>query len=292
MILTSEKFVDVDGIRTGYFEKGQGEALVLFHGGNIGDEIIVSSALEWFRNFEGLAQWFHVFAVDTLGQGRTDIPTRDEDYTMNATVQHAHEFLQTLGLRDINLVGHSRGGYIVARLSLEHPELIKSCIIVDSATLAPGVGSNVIVLANPPEPLLSKESQRWAMERYVFGRNDLTDEYLENLEQIAAQPQYQEAVKKMEDKGLKDTRFLPELARQKSETLGWIRDGRLKTPTLVIWGFNDPTATLEQGQVLFSLIAGSAPRAQMHIFNQSGHLPHQEHPDEFDKIVRDFIQSC
>ena len=292
MVMTDEKYVDVDGIGTRYFEKGEGDPLVLVHGGNVGDEIAASSALTWFRSFDGLAQWFHVYALDRLGQGCTDIPKSDQNYTMAAAVRHVYEFLQTKGLRDINLVGHSRGGYVVARLTLEHPELIKSCVIVDSNTLAPGVGRNEIVHANPPEPLLSKESQRWAMERYAFGRDHLTEEYLEALEQIGAQPKYQQAVKKMEGESLKYTRFLPQLAKDKSETLGWIRDGHLKTPILVIWGFNDPTARLEQGHALFDLIAGSSPHAQMHVFNQSGHQPHQEHPDEFNKIVRDFIESC
>jgi 2-hydroxy-6-oxo-6-(2'-carboxyphenyl)-hexa-2,4-dienoate hydrolase len=50
-------------------------------------------------NFDGLAELFHVFAVDKIGQGFTDNPKRDEDYTMAAVVQHAYGFLRTLGLR-------------------------------------------------------------------------------------------------------------------------------------------------------------------------------------------------
>ena len=288
MGMTNEKFVDVDGIRTRYFEKGEGDSLVLIHGGNFGHNLTASSALTWFLNFDGLAQWFHVYAVDKLGQGGTDIPKHDEDYTMAAAVQHIHGFLQAMGLRDVHLLGHSRGAYLVARLTLEHPELVKTCIIVDSNTLAPGIGRNETVHANPPEPRLSKESQRWAMEKYAFSHDHITDEYAEALAQIAAQAQYRVALEKMETEGLRTNLFLPSLAEQKEETLGWIKEGRLKTPTLVIWSYNDPTATIGQGQELFSLIAGSAPRSQMHVFNQSGHQPHQEHPEDFNRVVRDF----
>ena len=59
-----EKYVDVDGIRTRYFEKGSGETVVLFHGGNFGSNEAADGSPDWGLNFDGLAQWFHVVAVD------------------------------------------------------------------------------------------------------------------------------------------------------------------------------------------------------------------------------------
>ncbi len=291
MAMAEEKNVDVEGIRTRYFEKGQGETVVLFHGGNFGSHDAADCAVDWDLNFSGLAKRFHVYAVDKLGQGYTDNPKTDGDYTIAAVVKHAYGFLQAMGLQDVHLVGHSRGGYLVARLTLEHSDLVKSCIIVDSNTLAPGVGRNDIVMANPPKPRLSKQSQHWILEKYSFGTNHISEEWVEALTRIAALPKYQEAVAKMEDAGLKTTLFLPHLAKQKEETLGRIRDGHLRTPTLVIWGYNDPTATLNQGQALFDLIAASEPRSQMHIFNQAGHFTYREHPEKFNDVVRGFIQN-
>ena len=93
-----------------------------------------SSAIVWNRNFDALAERFHVVAFDKLGQGHTDNPPND-DYTMNAVVQHANGFIRALGLSDVHLAGHSRGGYLVCRLTLEQPELVASCTIVDSNTL-------------------------------------------------------------------------------------------------------------------------------------------------------------
>ena len=292
MAMAEEKYVDVDGIRTRYFEKGQGKTVVLFHGGNFDSHDAADCAADWDLNFSGLAKWFHVYAVDKLGQGYTDNPKTDGDYTIAAVVKHAYGFLQAMGVQDVHLVGHSRSGYLVARLTLEHSELVKSCIIVDSNTLAPGVGRNDIVMANPPKPRLSKQSQRWILEKYSFSTNHISEEWVEALTRIAALPKYQEAVTKMEGAGLKTTLFLPHLARQKEETLGRIRDGHRRTPTLVIWGYNDPTATLNQGQALFDLIAASEPRSQMHIFNQAGHFTYREHPEKFNDVVRGFIQNC
>ena len=96
----------------------------------------------------------------------------------------------------------------------------------------------------------------------------------------------------METTGLKRTRFLPQLAIEKEETLGWIQEGCLKLPILLVWSYNDPTASIQRGQALFELIASSTPRAQMHVFNRSGHFCYREHPRAFDELIRSFVQSC
>ena len=288
--MTNEKFIDVDGIRTRYFEKGTGPAVVLFHGGHFGSHDAADCADDWSLNFEGLAEWFHVYAVDKIGQGFTDNPRRDEDYTMAAVVRHAYGFLKTLGLRKVHPVGHSRGAYLVARLALEHPELFASCILVDTNTLAPGISKNETVMANPPQPRLSRESQRWVLQKYSYGFEHITEEWLDVMMSVAALPKYQEAVAKMEDIGLRTTRFLPHLARQKDETLGIIRDRGFGMPTLLAWAYNDPTATIDQGHALFALIARSTPDSRMYIFNRSGHFSYREHPAEFNDMLRGFIQ--
>ena len=72
--MTGEKFVDVDGIRTRYFDKGDGPVVVLFHGGHFGSNDAADCAEDWGLNFDGLAKWFHVYAVDKIGQGQTDNP--------------------------------------------------------------------------------------------------------------------------------------------------------------------------------------------------------------------------
>jgi 2-hydroxy-6-oxonona-2,4-dienedioate hydrolase len=288
--MTNEKFIDVDGIRTRYFEKGTGPAVVLFHGGHFGSHDAADCAEDWSLNFDGLAEWFHVYAVDKIGQGFTDNPKRDEDYTMAAVVQHAYAFLKTLGLRKVHPVGHSRGAYLVARLALEHPELFDSCILVDTNTLAPGISKNETVMANPPQPRLSRESQRWVLQKYSYGFEHITEEWLDVMVRVSALPKYQEAVNKMEEVGLRTTRFLPHLARQKDETLGIIRERGFSMPTLLAWAYNDPTATIDQGHALFDLIARSTPDSRMYIFNRSGHFSYREHPAEFNDMLRGFIQ--
>ena len=95
--MRGERFVDVDGIRTRYFDKGSGELLVLFHGSHLGTNDACESALDWELNYDSLAEWFRVIAVDKLGQGHTDNPKRDEDYTMAAMSNTLTSFFRRLG---------------------------------------------------------------------------------------------------------------------------------------------------------------------------------------------------
>ena len=184
-MMTEPKFVDVDGIRTRYFDKGSGEVLLLVHGSHMGTPDACESAIDWEFNFDVLAERFRVIAMDKLGQGYTGNPKSDADYTMAATVKHAAGLLQALGLKNVHVIGHSRGGYVVTRLTLDHPELVRSCVIVDSGTLAPGPSKTEFIMANAPKPRLSRESQRWCIEHYSFRPKHITQNWLDTCEDIA-----------------------------------------------------------------------------------------------------------
>ena len=286
-----ERFVDVDGIRTRYFEKGSGENLVLIHGGVFGSNDAADCSLDWGLNFDALARWFHVYAMDKLGQGLTGNPPSDDAYTMAATVRHAIGFLEALKLGGAHVVGHSRGAYVAGRMTLERPDLVRSCIPVDTNTLAPGMGRNHIVFADAPEPRLTRESQRWVIERYSYSGAHITEDWLDSMTEIARLPKYQETVDRMVTRGLRKSLFLTKHSLQKEETLGWIRDRGLQRPTLLVWGYNDPTATLAQGLRLFELLTLRERRSQMHIINRAGHFSYREHPREFNEVLRGFIAS-
>jgi len=291
MPMTNPKWIDVDGVKTRYFEAGSGEPLVLFFGGNFGSDEASNSAIVWNWNFDGLAQWYRVFAVDKLGQGFTDNPKRDEDYTMAAVVNHAHGFLRALGLRHVHLAGHSRGGYLVCRLTLEHPEIVKSCTIIDSATLAPGVERNEIVFAGNPHPLLSREGQRWVYERYSYNPKIVTEDWLDESMAVCALPKYRESVRKMKEEGLNGRMFLPQLQRQKRDTHARINELGMRRPTQLVWGFNDPTAPISMGYALYRMIAAHERQAYLRVLNEAGHYSFREHPKAFNETVHGFIQS-
>ncbi len=292
MTMPKGKFIDVDGVRTHYYEKGKGRPLVLVHGGNFGSKESSGNSWTWSRNFDALARRYHVMAVDKLGQGFTANPRRDADYTMHAVVQHLGAFIRRKKLANVNLVGHSRGGYVTCRLTLEQPELVRSCTIVDSNSCAPGVGMNEVVLANPPQPSLGRECQRWVLERYSYGPDHITEDWLDVLVRIGKTRKHLAAVRKMSTQGLLTRQFLPGLSRDRTDSYGRIRDTGMRRPTMIVWGYNDPTALLEQGWRLYDLISATEPRSYMHVINRSGHFSMRENPGHFTRLIDGFVQSC
>ena len=102
-------FVDVNGVRTRYYDYGRGEPIVLAHGGTVLGGAL-GTANSWSRNIPGLATTFRVLALDRLGQGMTANPTDDNDFGMEGDVEHLYQFIRTLKLERVHLVGHSSSG--------------------------------------------------------------------------------------------------------------------------------------------------------------------------------------
>ena len=282
-----EKYVDVKGIRTRYLESGSGEPLLLVHGNDFGK---FGSANNWSRNIDELGKNFHVFAIDKIGAGFTDNPKCDEDYVIGTQVQHAYDFLKTMNIDSAHLGGGSRGAYTVCRVALEHPEVCKTLILI---------GSNTLWQAHNPihdewarnTAKIEDERERY---RYILAMNScktdyITDEILDLSVKIKSQPKIAEAEAKMKD-GLQGN-FFEDLAIRQKETHEWIRQGRLKVPVLIFWGYNDPSAVFERGGLgVMRLILNNVSRAEVLIVNQSGHQVYREHPEKFNTAVTDFIK--
>lgn len=291
MDFSQAKFIDVDGIRTRYFEKGTGPTVVLLHGGNFGSLDGADCAADWNLNFDGLAEHCHVVAIDKIGQGETDNPKSDDDYTMQAVTDHALRCLEILDLGECHIVGHSRGAYLTCRMTLEDPSRIASNIMVDTGTLGPGWSRTGIVFADKPAPYLGRESQRWVMEHYSYHASCVTEDWIDELVRVSGLPKYAEAVERMEGAGLRDNLFSPHLGRQKAQTFDVLLTRGTKRPNLLIWGANDPTATIDQGFALFEMLAEKEKRTDMHIFNQAGHFTYREHPEAFNRLIVDYVNN-
>lgn len=256
------KYVDVDGIKTRYFEGGTGVAMVLVHGGHSGSS--ASSAMDWMPIFPSLADHFHVYAVDLLGMGLTDRPGIHEEYTMQAKVEHLHRFMETLGIDQVHLVGHSRGALPGARIAIDHPERVKTLTLFDSNTLAPE--------ELPPPPAAGPPTR----SRPSSGRFSPTAEDEEWIRQST------ERVRQR----------LRSIRSTFQEDFLAIKAGSLKTPTLMIWGFNDPSGTSQPyrfGLELFEMISKSVDQVQVHFFNQAKPAPYRAHPGAVTQLMVSFI---
>jgi 2-hydroxy-6-oxonona-2,4-dienedioate hydrolase len=282
--------VDVAGVRTRYFEQGQGAPLVLIHGGEFGAG---HSADEFRWNFGPLSESFHVYAFDNLGQGETDNPRRDEDYTISAMTAHAHAFMGAVGLADVRVIGHSRGALIGALLALDHPGLVRAFVLCDSASVAPGVPAATpfyAALARHHEPG-TREYIRHRAEAVTRFPELVEDAWVEERYRIARLPK--SAAARARNQALVATLFNPDLERVKARLLDGIRQGRFQVPTLLFWGYDDPSAPLvPMGLDTLHLLAAHNRRVSMHVVNHAGHLSFMNRADEFNRVVAAYLRGC
>lgn len=285
--MENAKFIDVNGIRTRYFEAGQGEPLLLVHGGQFG---MYNSARDWDRNWEDFTKDFHVYALDKVGQGHSDNPTSADDYLLGTATQHVYDFMLAIGLKEAHVAGHSRGGYLVIRLALEHPEAVKSLIIVDSGSLMWSTPEFYEDLNKRAEVYSDvREKHRFLLAESSFAGTIVTDEWLDDVTTYVDTPKNRQALATLAE-------MLPTLdadhQKNRDDTHDWIKAGGLKDmPTLVIWAYDDLGAPIiKNGIPCMHLILPNVPNSQMRILNQSGHYVFREHPQEFNAVIRTFVQ--
>lgn len=283
----ADKFIDVNGVRTRYYEAGQGEPMVLAHGSGWTGSAMADT---WVPNIPGLAKRFRVFAADKLASGMTGNPLGDKDYNIQGEVEHMYQFIRTLNLGQVHLVGQSRGGGLAFFLALAHPEVVKTLVIVDSNTAAPEYGptDRLRVLWDcPREPHCAEWSCR--LRAISYNPDAFDDEYFKFGCYLSDLPKSKETAAKLAAGAGEPLRS--QFGEWKAMMHERVRkEGLLQMPVLLYWGKNDPSAMLKGGLALYDIIAAKNPRARMIIANHAGHFHYREHPEEFNRNVINFIE--
>ena len=287
--MTSERFIDVNGLRTRYFEQGDGPLIVFFHGGQIGSATDACSAHDWRPLLDLISKSFRVIALDRLGHGATDNPKSDANYTVAASIEHAAQSLRALNRGPCHVVGHSTGGFLVARLSLDHPEMVRSCVVADGVALYPGIGRDHIIRHNPPKPYHSRESIRWICERQCNNLDAVTDEWIDQMLAITQTERNRIAVRKMNDDGLKNTTYLPGLSKQLGPTHRQLLEQGMPCPTLLTWSLDDPVGDISNGRLLVEMFQHKQPCTEVRYFNKAGHFTFREQPKKFAHMLKHYL---
>ncbi|WP_317902645.1 alpha/beta fold hydrolase [Cerina litoralis] len=120
-------------IRTGkftttYLEGGEGTPLVLLHGPG-------EPSVWWMRVIPGLVKDFKVIVPDLPGHGRSGSPGKK--FTREIFIAWLHDFIQYTCNTPPVLIGHVVGGSLAAHYAIQHGNIVRQLILVDSLGLAP-----------------------------------------------------------------------------------------------------------------------------------------------------------
>ena len=118
--------IRVGGLRLRYAAWGSRASppLVLLHGG-------AANSHWWDWMGPELARNFHVLALDFPGHGMSEWP-RPPRYRMQDFVGAVTGFAERLGVKRLDLVGHSMGGKIAMLVAAHHPARVGSLVVVDA----------------------------------------------------------------------------------------------------------------------------------------------------------------
>lgn len=287
-------YIDVGGIRTRYFEKGRGDTLVLVHGGQPSAPDF--NAWEWQQNLAGLAAQFRVIVPDRIGQGYTDNPSDLSAYEnyYSLVVEHLLGFLDALELDQVHLVGHSQGGWPVTRIAIDHPGRVKSLTIVDSTMIARSSNAAAAVRFYMyhqndlhPDSGPTRQSIRRGLESFSYTNNNITDQRIERILKLSRTEKFQQASDAFDRLFMSPAH--PSFRQLKTEIWAELLDGKLRTPTLIIWGREDPEGSFPAGVAMFESLRDAGTPVSFRAFDKAGHVAYMEYPEEFNRALAEFV---
>jgi pimeloyl-ACP methyl ester carboxylesterase len=276
------QFRTIHGHRRAFRIAGSGPAILMIHG--VGD-----SSATWGSVHAKLAQRFTVIAPDLLGHGDSDKPRAD--YSLSAFANGMRDLLVTLGIDRVTIIGHSLGGGVAAQFSYQYPDFVERVVLVASGGVSSSVSHALRLAALPmgAEALAVLRVPGAMSTLRLFGRaaksvlgstqigRDLPDllQLVERLRDPAALSAFSHTLR-----GVVDChgQFVTMLDRS------YLMES---VPKQLIWGMDDPIIPASHARIAHEAMPGS----QLTIFEDSGHMPHHDHPDRFVETVERFIDS-
>ena len=140
--------IDIDGLPVFYETEGEGEPIVLLHGG-------LADNSTWAAQFTGFAPHRRVVAPERQAQGHT--PDRSGPLTYQGMADQTASFLGALDLGPVDLLGWSDGGMVGLLLAAEQPELVRTLVVTgtgfSSAGYVPGAMEDLVALKPEDEDM-------------------------------------------------------------------------------------------------------------------------------------------
>jgi pimeloyl-ACP methyl ester carboxylesterase len=262
-----------------YSVAGEGEPLLLVHGVYAG-----ASSFEFRKNFEELSKSFRVYALDLLGCGMSERPSRR--YEPEDVASQVEDFVREEIRDSAHLVASSLSAALVVPAVVRSPRLFRKLVlicptgygtldrpsgrlgdVIYGLFLAPLLGNTLY------HAIVSELGIRYFLGRMAYYDADLvTEELVEDYYSISHQP---------------GARHFPAAFVSGKLNLG-VADLWPRVPhrTLICWGLEARTAPVYEAQRFVE----NNPRSEPRIFKDAALLPHDERARTFNEEARQFLQ--
>lgn len=271
--MMQRKTISVDGLTTSYLEAGEGDPVVLLHGGEFG----AGAELGWERNIEALAARHRVLAPDQLGFGES---AKVIDFVdgRGMRIRHVARFCALLGVGSAHFVGNSMGAInLLTDATSGTPSLpARSLVII--------CGGGEIQQNEHFEALQNYDATVPAMRRIVealfFDSGyPADDDYVRRRYESSTAPGAWEAIAAARFRRPGATPSATPSATRAYERIG--------APTLVVEGGEDKL--LPSGWA--AEVAKQIDGARSVVVDKAGHCPQIEQPSVVNQLLMDFLDA-
>jgi 4,5:9,10-diseco-3-hydroxy-5,9,17-trioxoandrosta-1(10),2-diene-4-oate hydrolase len=270
---TSRK-TKVGDITLHYNDAGQGECLVMLHGGGPG-----ASGWSNFRGNVGeMSKHYRTLLIDMPGFGKSDKPLYTEGHGAY-TARAIKNLLDELKIQKAHFIGNSLGGHSSLAFALHYPEHTGRVIVMAPATAnfvavtSPMPSEGVKALQSyyrPPGP--SPEKLRAFIQTLVYDSSFLTEEILAERYKSSIEPETMAWMKEMGPRPGRVERLDRDFEK-------------IQTPVLLVWGREDRVVPLDGALYMLQKLQN----ASLHVFPKCGHWAMVERPQEFNTVCLNFL---
>jgi 4,5:9,10-diseco-3-hydroxy-5,9,17-trioxoandrosta-1(10),2-diene-4-oate hydrolase len=256
------KVVNAGTIKTNYLLAGKGQAVLLLHGASAG-------AVTWSPVIGPLSTYSQVIAPDVVGYGESDKPSASYDRTY--FVSWLRDFLDTLGLQTVSIVGVSQGGSIAMQFALDNPERVDRLVLADSGSLGKEMPLGAKLGFMWSNTLPSSMAGKWLTRYLVHDPKSVDEIWAEYSCEVQRMP----GGKRAFWQGLgKATAPIP------IEQLG-----KISHQTLIIWGKEEKLFPLTHAEAAQRIM----PNAQLYIIPEAGHVAFFDQSEIFNNVLKRFL---
>lgn len=269
-----DHWITLDGARMRYLRDGRGPALVLVHG-------LLGYSFSWRHAIPVFAQRATVHAVDMLGVGFSDRPQR-LDCCLQASAERLLRFLDAAAIDSCDLLGTSHGGAVSMMAASLAPDRIRRLVLVAPVN---------------PWSLFGKPTAEFLTKPWVSPVFLSLAPLLEIIHGYLLRRLFGDAsrIRPGTLKGYSAPFAMPGAFRYGICVLStWAQDlQRLEEalpkiahiPTFIIWGSQDNAVDPASAPKL----SQQFENCQVRMLEGVGHLPYEEVPEEFNRMVVDFL---